>query len=824
MLYFCYTNLRMQKIAQKLALFLILPGMLLSPLLAAAQTDFNPHFIISDTELQDLGTWTRDDVQKFLDSRGSYLRQYQAPDANGIPQLAADIIYAAAKNYQINPKFLLVTLQKEQSLITDDTPTQRQLDWATGYAVCDGCNLNNPNVVKHKGFGAQVDGAAGIMRWYYDNKDKSFVKKKDTPIRIDNEEVTPQSWATAFLYTYTPHLHGNRNFRRIWNTWFEQIYPDGSLLKTADSDEVWLIQNGQRRKFKTKTALITRADPKLAIIVPEIELNNYATGTEISFPNYSLLHVPNKTYLLDYDTLRPFASEDLVGKFGYNPEEIVEVAEADLNGYLIGSLITASTTAPQGIIYQITDLNNAFYLLKDNVLTPIVDKRVIEVNYKNLTIEKHRRQELANYEVADLPVKFNDGTLLRIKDNNTVYVIEKGKKRRVADDDTFLALGYKRSNVNAVDLLTALNIPDGEPLFLNSDLLSAKNKFLGDSEAQVSDLFQTRLPAYLVAEYPSGRIISGKNIDERRPMASLTKLLTSYEAVMENFKPNKNLLYNSKKHGTDSSVAALKNGESIKNSDLLGASLVGSVNAAAKMLAEASGLQESEFVSNINQRLEKWGADNTTIADVTGLDENNKSTPRDLLKIFTKVLANQSLKTTLGKSSYSFQGTLKKKIIAHRVANTNKLLTSKNKYQIIASKTGYTDEAGATLIMLVKTKPPGASSVQHLPRTLKLDSSGDAVKLAQGWLKSFGFFDADFKPNGKFGPLTVNAVKKFQSANGLPSAGYIGPATWTALSKADDKYYIIITMGDNDYAKRFVEPNKIAEWITTGKIKIAADI
>ncbi len=122
--------------------------------------------------MQDYTSWSRDDIQRFLDSKGSYLRTYQDYDENNAFLPAADIIYNAAQTYHINPKFLLVTLQKEQSLVTDDSPTDRQLNWATGYAVCDGCDLSDPKVTKYKGFGKQVAGAAGNIRWYYKNEDK----------------------------------------------------------------------------------------------------------------------------------------------------------------------------------------------------------------------------------------------------------------------------------------------------------------------------------------------------------------------------------------------------------------------------------------------------------------------------------------------------------------------------------------------------------------------------------------------------------------------------------------------------------------------------
>ena len=84
---------------------------------------------------------------------------------------------------------------------------------------------------------------------------------------------------------------------------------------------------------------------------------------------------------MDYDTLRPFASDEVVRKLGYNPDEIIDVNPEDLAGYATGMVITASTTAPQGIVYQITDLNNAYYLLKDNILTPIPEAKMVEVNF-----------------------------------------------------------------------------------------------------------------------------------------------------------------------------------------------------------------------------------------------------------------------------------------------------------------------------------------------------------------------------------------------------------------------------------------------------------
>ena len=734
---------------RKILIFLLTLTLLL-PELTLAQADFNPQFIISDNEMFDYQGWMISDIQKFLEDRGSYLATYQTEDLNGNMRTAAGIIYDSSQTNQVNPKYLLVTLQKEQSLITDDSPAQKQLDWATGYAVCDSCDRSDPKVAKHKGFAKQVDDAGGIMRWYYANKDtNSIIKKKGSLLSIDNTEVTPQSWATAFLYTYTPHLHGNKNFWRIWQTWFSQNYPNGTLVKSSDttstSTDVWMIQDGRKRKFKNMAVLISRADPKMVVSVAESELTNYESGPDISLPNYSILKTEDgKFYLLDYDTLRPFESEATVRQLGYYPDETIEVTSSDLLGYLSGPVITASSTAPIGVIYQITDLNNKFYFLKDNNFYPIAEKNLISANYSNVPVEKHKKADLSKFPIVYAAPEIKDGLLLKDNDSNQVYVIEKDKKRLLADADTFSAMGYKKENVIPVDFKTLMTIPDGEKIFLNSNLVNSKDKFLGDSEVAVVDLYGSKLPAYLLAEYPSGRIVSGKNIDTQRSMASLTKLVTALTVINEKYKPDSVFTYSNKKYGVEGGNLKIKDGEKIKSKDAFAAMLVGSANNTSRMLALGTGLDESSFIKLMNKNLETWGMDNTKVSDVTGLNEKNKSTPRDLLKLFIKSFKDEKIKAVVGLTSYTFKEVLNKdKVSSHTIKNTNKLVEKAGKnYKILASKTGYIDEAGSNLIMLFQ--------------------------------------------NNK-----------------------------------DKKQYVLITMGNPDYANRFVEPNKVAEWIASTKTILA---
>lgn len=58
----------------------------------------------------------------------------------------------------------------------------------------------------------------------------------------------------------------------------------------------------------------------------------------------------------------------------------------------------------------------------------------------------------------------------------------------------------------------------------------------------------------------------------------------------------------------------------------------------------------------------------------------------------------------------------------------------------------------------------------------------EGVKNIQNKLVSLGLLDAQYV-TGIYGPITMEAVKKFQAQNGLPQTGYVGPLTREKLSK-----------------------------------------
>lgn len=65
---------------------------------------------------------------------------------------------------------------------------------------------------------------------------------------------------------------------------------------------------------------------------------------------------------------------------------------------------------------------------------------------------------------------------------------------------------------------------------------------------------------------------------------------------------------------------------------------------------------------------------------------------------------------------------------------------------------------------------------------LSQDVQNDEVKQLQEKLRALGFFTFHTS-TGYFGPITLAAVKAFQTANGIPATGFVGPLTRAALNK-----------------------------------------
>ena len=131
----------------------------------ARAAEFDPSYIVSDSEMADYNSMDLSDIQKFLNKRNGTLVNYLSEDKEGMLKTAAQTFFEVAQRWMINPKYLMLLVQKEQSLLEDSSPKQGQYDRATGYGCPDSGGCDD----RFKGFYRQVNSAAAQTRYYLDN-------------------------------------------------------------------------------------------------------------------------------------------------------------------------------------------------------------------------------------------------------------------------------------------------------------------------------------------------------------------------------------------------------------------------------------------------------------------------------------------------------------------------------------------------------------------------------------------------------------------------------------------------------------------------------
>ena len=212
--------------------------------------------------------------------------------------------------------------------------------------------------------------------------------------------------------------------------------------------------------------------------------------------------------------------------------------------------------------------------------------------------------------------------------------------------------------------------------------------------AGVAELDVPCAAAVLIDE-DSGTVLYEKNATERRPIASITKVMTlllTFEA-MEDGRISREDMVPVSEHASSmgGSQIWLEPGEQMSLEDMLKAICVSSANDAAVAVAEYVGGSEPAFVEQMNAEAAHLGMKDTHFENACGLDqEEHFSTAYDVALMSREILLNH---TEVRDYCSIWTDTLRGG--ETQLVNTNKLLKS---YQgITGLKTGTTSRAGVCI-------------------------------------------------------------------------------------------------------------------------------
>lgn len=177
-----------------------------------------------------------------------------------------------------------------------------------------------------------------------------------------------------------------------------------------------------------------------------------------------------------------------------------------------------------------------------------------------------------------------------------------------------------------------------------------------------------------------GNVLLEKNADTKRPIASITKLITGKRNA--DLPPDELILVTEEdvKNGRMKS-SPLRAGRTYSRKILLDLALVNSDNVAAIALGRTSPVQLELLPS-------------TTYVEASGLNPHNQSTAREIAQFAISIYGTEL-------SHVSVQSSV---VIDHIIRKSTNPLISSSSWTFYLSKTGFTNPAGGCLVVITKIK------------------------------------------------------------------------------------------------------------------------
>jgi len=293
---------------------------------------------------------------------------------------AAQIIYNAAQKYNINPQVLLVTLQKEQGLITDTWPVAWQFQAAMGY----GCPDSGPCSSQYSGFYSQVENAAWQFRAYTNNPDSyNFKAGVNRYIQFNpssscgGSTVYLENQSTANLYNYTPYqpnsaalmnmsgisaggsvscgAYGNRNFFWYFTNWFGSTF--SSIIKERSNDTLYYLSDNNIFSIESFDTLkeygLSTNDIKIVDSVQFKSYNYLGRLSQIIKSDNDYDKDGPKVYLVSNGQRYAIKSMDQLRNMGFDESNISVINYSNLLKLKEGDNLKDYLRSPDGFVYKI---------------------------------------------------------------------------------------------------------------------------------------------------------------------------------------------------------------------------------------------------------------------------------------------------------------------------------------------------------------------------------------------------------------------------------------------------------------------------------------
>ena len=293
---------------------------------------------------------------------------------------------------------------------------------------------------------------------------------------------------------------------------------------------------------------------------------------------------------------------------------------------------------------------------------------------------------------------------------------------------SFLQFPTSGKRAEAVAAIYPENLPASKPA---APLAKNEDNFSGAGTAAAAIAVDTKTKT----------VLFGKNADEVRSLASITKLMTAM--VLLDLPVN----WASTTVITDDDVAGdhhVSVGEKFALEDLWHIALIGSSNTSVNALVRSAGLTRDQFVALMNAKAKELRLSSARFDEPTGLSDRNMANALDTAKLLIDALRFDKIYTTVQTGEY-YTHPLSGK--SKRIWTTNWLLTNwiPNNFKVenIAGKTGYIDDSGYNFVVSLSNEKKHGITVVIFGAATNEDRFSEARDLAQWTFDHYLWPDED---------------------------------------------------------------------------------
>lgn len=220
-----------------------------------------------------------------------------------------------------------------------------------------------------------------------------------------------------------------RTEAKVYADSFDEIF-----YRTKESSGIYEIKNGLAEIVSSNSP-----DANKIIEIAQTQLDLFSGKNFTKYPEGSLLSLSGSIYLVVQDVLRRFETDSIMAKLGFNPKDVMILPAGDKELYTTGSAIQYG---PDG---KLLSSGKVIYYIEGGKKRGVTSPQLFEsYGFKWANVELTGQPILDSYLDGEI-LKYKENTLLSFE--NTIFVLENGKRSGITSPQLFSMLGYQWEDV-----------------------------------------------------------------------------------------------------------------------------------------------------------------------------------------------------------------------------------------------------------------------------------------------------------------------------------------------------------------------------------------